>query len=137
MCPNARGTRKFLLVGPHTDRRGMRLLFAGNRCFVVSIACHGSQPKPLSRPAIGQSEMIGGCPDGVEFPPVQGHRYARLRPRPGRIGGDRGRTPGVTQLVDKDAARAFALGHGRDETIRTVAGHGFGNRAAIVVASEI
>ena len=49
MCPNAMGKTKFLLLWRHTDRRGARLFFAGNRCFVVSIACHGSEPKPLSR----------------------------------------------------------------------------------------
>ena len=48
MCPNAMGKTKFLLLWPHTDRRGARLLLAGS-CFVVSIACHGSEPKPLSR----------------------------------------------------------------------------------------
>jgi hypothetical protein len=76
-------------------------------------------PQAIEPPAgIGQGEMISAA-DGIEFAPIEGHRYARLRPRSGRIGGDRGRAPAVAQVVDKDAVGAFALGHGCDEAIKS------------------
>src|SRR6202047_4983499 len=56
---------------------------------------------------IGEGEMICVA-DYVEFSPIEG-LYPRLRPRPGRIGGDRGRAPAVAQIVDKDAACAFVF----------------------------